>query len=632
MKIYEKKYVDGVCLSTQGTFSENEEVKLQLIIPRRCGATRVFLHLYGEGIENRLYRAFELDWIELDGKNDLYLCKIDCADVGVGLYFYKYEIISDESVFYGKISPNGELCEIPKDSNDGLIQLLVYKPSENKPEWIYGGIMYHVFVDRFCKSGKCEPKSGAIMNDDWYNGIPQYASVPGGFVENNMFFGGDLYGVASKLDFLKSLGVNCLYLSPIFEAYSNHKYDTADYMSIDSMFGGEEAFDFLLSEAKKRDIHVILDGVFNHTGADSIYFNKNASYNSLGAYQSVDSKYFEWYNFKNYPDDYECWWNVKILPRVKSDTPSYKNYILGNHGVVEKWMKKGIDGFRLDVADELSDDFLKTLNEKVKGINPSGIVYGEVWEDASNKIAYGKRKKYFLGNELDSVMNYPLREAIIEYVKYGKYEQLVDVCHMLYSHYPKSNANTLMNVLGTHDTERILTVLGEDDHSNLTNAELSVKKMTNTQRKNAIQKLKLAYTILATVPGIPCIYYGDEAGMEGYRDPFNRKPYPWGKEEHGLIEFYKKIGEIRLSSSAYKEGNFKIIECNENVLVFVRYTCEKNLMLTVVNRSDNAYTIYSSESLTNAENNRRISRIKPNSSYILKVNSGIDDFAIELIN
>ena len=615
MNFYESKHIAGKNVSTFGAFSSDKVVDFSLLIPRRCGATGVYLHLFGEGIENHKYMKFYFNWTAIEGENDIYTCKIDMSKVGIGLYYYKYEVVSDIVFFLGEGKKMNQLAQI--ENNDGLIQLTVFNEKSSSAKWMQGGIMYHIFVDRFNKSGKCKPKKSAIMNNDWYNGIPQFADVPGGYVENNMFFGGDLYGIIEKLDYIESLGVTCLYLSPIFDAYSNHKYDTGDYMSVDSMFGSEKALEELIKEAKKRDMHIIFDGVFNHTGSDSIYFNKEGNYNSLGAYQSKESPYYEWYNFRNYPDDYECWWDVKILPRVNSNNQSYKNYILGDGGVIEKWMKKGIDGFRLDVADELSDDFLKTLNNKLKSINPEGVVYGEVWEDASNKIAYDKRKKYFLGGELDSVMNYPFREAIIEYLKYGNYDKFYSTCKMLSSHYQKHNADLLMNLLGTHDTERILTVLGVDSVDGFTNQELSTKKMTRTEYSKAKALLKLAYAIVATVPGVPCIYYGDEAGMQGYRDPFNRLPFPWGKEDNEILEFYQKIGKIRRQEEVFKGGLFNLLECNSDILAFARYN-DDEFTVTLVNRSTEKYSFESSIPLKSCETNRKITAIKPQTAYILK--------------
>ena len=615
MKFCESKFIACKDLSSYGAFSVDDTVQFRLSIPRKCGAVGACMHIFGEGIKDKSYRRLDFKWDSIELANDIYACNVDMSQIGVGLYYYKYEVFSKESFCLGEGRDVGHLSVI--DGNESLIQLLIHNEKSESAKSLRGGVMYHIFVDRFKKSGKCAIKPTAVANEDWYNGIPQFASVPGGYVENNMFFGGDIYGIIEKLDYIKELGVNCLYLSPVFDAYSNHKYDTGDYMTVDSSFGSDEALDELIRQAEKRGMHIILDGVFNHTGSDSIYFNKNGTYDSVGAYQSKNSKYYEWYNFKSYPDLYECWWGVKILPRVNSNCESYQNYILGDGGVIEKWMKKGIFGFRLDVADELSDGFLKRLNKKLKSINPQGVIYGEVWEDASNKIAYSDRKEYFLGNELDSVMNYPLREAIIGYIKQGDYNLFSNTCKILYSHYPKHNADLLMNLLGTHDTERILTVLGGDSSDGLSNAELSVKKMTSMQRKKAIKLLKLAYTIVATVPGIPCIYYGDEAGMEGYRDPFNRLPYPWGKEEKELVDFYKKIGKIRVNEPLFMDGEFKIVECNEDILSFTRYN-ENELILVVVNRSENKYTLKSNTAFKNCDTGKKISVINAFSAHILK--------------
>lgn len=630
MKFYEQKYIENrECYCSMCSFMSSDVVKFEIKVPRCLAATEVYMHLFGEGIENKNRKKIKLLWSSIYNEYDVYSCSIKMSDIGTGLYYYKYELVSVEVFHLGEGKNIGEL-EIVEPYADKSIQLMIYNQENCNAQWMFGGIMYQIFVDRFKKGGNCKPKDYAIVNEDWYNGIPQFADKPGGYVENNMFFGGDLYGVIDKLDYLKDLGVTCLYLCPIFDSYSNHKYDTSDYMSVDSMFGSDEAFDLLIKELKKRNMHIILDGVFNHTGADSIYFNRDNRYDSVGAYQSKDSPYFEWYNFKKFPTEYECWWGVKILPRVNSECPSYQRFINGDGGVVEKWAKKGIDGFRLDVADELSDNFLQQFNKKLKSINPNSIIYGEVWEDASNKIAYGKRKKYFLGNELDSVMNYPLRTAIISYVKHGDFEAFGEACKMLYTHYPKYNANLLMNSLGTHDTERILTVLGGDDGSLLTNKELSTKKMTSEQLNNAKKLLKLAAAILYTMPGIPCIYYGDEAGMQGYRDPFNRMPYPWGREDEGLLKFFKQIGRMRTEEKIYREGSFKIVSCTENYLVFARYDSNE-CIFTFINRGKKALRVESNAALTDILTHKEVNEVLPNSFALLKAKKSISDITIEII-
>lgn len=634
MNIFEKKYDGSNEVGYLGAFTKSSLLTIRLHIPSVRRASKVYLQIHADGLQRQFYEEIELKRVIMEGdvSNDVFEAILNLPSFDVGLYYYRYEVIyyNKKTEYYGNKNLDGEVFKL-EDDHLGYIQLLVCNESNNRPSWLLGGTIYHIFVDRFKTSNKCLVKDGAILNKNWYGGITEYPEYPGAYVENNVFFGGDLYGVTEKLDYIKSLGVNCIYLSPIFEAYSNHKYDTSDYMKVDSMFGSDEALDELVIEARKRNIHIILDGVFNHTGSDSIYFNKKGKYDSVGAYQSKDSKYFHWYNFRQFPNDYECWWNVEILPRVMSDNDSYKKFIMGKGGVVEKWMNKGIAGFRLDVADELSDSFLENFNRSVKSIKPDGIIYGEVWEDASNKIAYNTRKSYFNGRELDSVMNYPLKDAIIDYILNGNSRSFIKVCTELYSHYTKDAANLLMNVLGTHDTERILTVLAGEKSSSYTNKELSTKQLNCEERTKAVRKLKIAYTLIATMPGIPCIFYGDEAGMEGYRDPFNRKPYPWGREDNNLIEHYKKIGKIRNDEPIYKEGLIKIIECNENILVFARYNNIDECVITAVNRSEaSIYKLISTEALIDLITNLEVKELKPMSACIIKHNSLIDNFNVVL--
>jgi glycosidase len=407
---------------------------------------------------------------------------------------------------------------------------------------------------------------------------------PGAPLKNNHFYGGTLWGITEKLDYFKSLGVNTLYLSPIFDAASNHKYDTGDYMSIDSMFGGEEAFLDLLAKAKEKGIGIILDGVFNHTGSDSLYFNREGHYDSVGAYQSPMSDYFTWYDFQDFPNKYTSWWGIDILPRIHPDKPSCRKYFVGKGGVIEKYARLGIDGFRLDVADELSDNFIAEIKKKLNCYNKESVLYGEVWEDASNKIAYDVRKKYYLGNELDGVMNYPVRKGIIDYLTTYNSSSLAYALTDVIDNAPKRIRDMQMNLLGTHDTERILTVLGGERSDGRSNEYLSQKKMNDLERGTAKRRLRMAYVILATIPGIPAIFYGDEAGLEGYHDPFNRLPYPWGREDNNLINYFRMIGSIRQNNEVYKEGEFKLLYIDPNVLAYERID-KKYAYITLVNNS-----------------------------------------------
>ena len=288
-------------------------------------------------------------------------------------------------------------------------QLIIYTKRKKYPEFFRGGIAYQIFVDRFFRGGNEEVKEDAKVNHDWYHGVPEYFHPGDKDFKNNTFFGGDLPGVEKKLSYIASLGVTAIYLNPIFLSSSTHKYDTADYTKIDPMFGGEEAFRSLIKAAKKHKISIILDGVFNHTGDDSVYFNKYGKYDTVGAYQSEESPYADWYNFTEFPDEYESWWGFKNLPRVMSDNPSYKKFLFGKDGIVRRYIREGICGWRLDVADELSDKFLEELSYAAQAEREDALIIGEVWEDASNKVSYGKRRAYFYGKELDSVMNYPIR-------------------------------------------------------------------------------------------------------------------------------------------------------------------------------------------------------------------------------
>ncbi len=480
------------------------------------------------------------------------------------LYYYHYVIKNkdgSEHIYGGESSER--LTE-----NTGDRQLMLYSEDYKTPDFLRKGGIYQIFVDRFRKSGKCKVRPDGKYNPDFEYGKVEYPPYRGADFESNEFFGGDLYGVAEKLDYIKSLGCTTLYLNPIFSSPSNHKYDTEDYMTVDNSFGGDEALLHLISECKKRNMHIILDGVFNHTGADSIYFDIKNRYTN-GAFRNPNSPYAKWYFFRE-NGEYDCWWGNKNVPKVDCDCDSYRKFILGEGGVVEKYMKMGIDGFRIDVADELSDGFLEELRMCVKKLNPDGVIIGEVWEDASNKVAYSKRRHYLTGNQLDSVMNYPLRDAIISFIKKGNNKKLEDTLEIINRHYPDPSLNCLMNFLGTHDTERILTVLGTD-YVPETNSDASSARLSQDERKTAFRKLRCAYALCALAYGVPSVYYGDEAGLEGYHDPFCRAPFPWGHENTDYQKFVSEINNFRNSNAEFTDGVLKTVESDENFFTFDRF-------------------------------------------------------------
>ena len=579
-------------------YPSSEGVSLLLCLPRSIGASRVSFNFYNETLDKCVYSQ-EAILSEFGYTEDKYTLKIEEGVLPRGLYFFDIEIDSFIKIYGLK---HGDRIAFSKEKHFGhKFQLTVFDEIYSKPTKNYGGIIYHIFVDRFNRGKRTEVREDAVYVEDWNSDIVEYPEYPGAFLKNNTFFGGTLDGVADKLDYLESLGVTTLYLSPIFEAYSNHKYDTGDYSKIDTMFGGEAAFKDLIKKCHSRGIGIILDGVFNHTGSDSVYFNKNERYDSVGAYQSESSPYFDWYSFKSFPDDYVSWWGIEILPRINPSINSCSDFFIGEGGIIEKYAKMGIDGFRLDVADELPDSFIKDIKSALNRINSSSILYGEVWEDASNKIAYDKHKTYYLGDELDGVMNYPVRIGIIDFVLNKSSDKLRYALTEVFPNMPKRARDAAMNLLGTHDTERIITVLGGVKAYGYSNKELKDIRLSEPERAIAVKRLKLAYTINATLPGIPSIYYGDESGLEGYSDPFNRRTYPWGNEDNDLIAHYQTIGRVRRENEVYREGEFDLVALDNDKLVFKR-TDKGVELITVANTSYNPFTVEFSSNVTNLIN------------------------------
>ncbi len=497
-----------------------------------------------------------------------------------GLYFYYFKI-GDRTAGCGKLR-NLEFSE-----QIHYYQILIYSENFSTPDWFKGGIMYQIFPDRFFRCGNVTLEEGKWLHADW-NEKPEYRMNRRGKVLNNDFFGGNLRGICAKLDYLEKLHVSVIYLNPIFRAYSNHRYDTGDYKKIDPMLGTEEDFAFLVNECKARNIRIMLDGVFNHTGDDSLYFNKYGRYDELGAYQSKDSKYYAWYNFTEYPNKYDSWWGIDNLPAVNESCPSYIDFITGDEGVLKYWLKYDLAGYRLDVADELPDEFIEKIRAAVKSARPEALVLGEVWEDASNKIAYSKRRHYFQGAELDSVMNYPLKDAIIHFITHNDTLMLRQTLAMLRDNYPKIVLDSLMNILGTHDTVRILTAFGGIPAKN--KDEMNVLKMDPEIRKKAIECVKIAALLLFTLPGNPCIYYGDEIGMEGYSDPFCRCPFQWDRIDSDLLSYFQKLAEIRYSYHVFKDSEYKELFADTNCLIYERRLLNE-VVVVCVNRGYNKFDL-----------------------------------------
>ena len=470
-------------------------------------------------------------------------------------------------------------------------QLTVYEESST-PAWFGCGVVYQIFPDRFCRLELPDPAGmvgSRTIHENWSN-LPDWRPDAQGEVRNCDFFGGSLQGILSKLDDLADFGVTVLYLNPVFESASNHRYNTADYRAIDPMLGTEDDFHHLCQEAKRRGIRVILDGVFNHTGSQSRYFNADGFYSDTGAAQSPDSPYYHWYSFHPWPADYDAWWGIRTLPAVREDAPDYRDFIIrGQDSVVRHWLRAGASGWRLDVADELPDDFIGEIRTAMEETAPDSFLLGEVWEDATTKIAYSMRRRYLLGQELHGVMNYPFRTALIAYLLGGDADEFRETLESLRENYPPHAFYSLMNFLSTHDTPRILTVLGAD-HVPGSKEERAVFRLSPARRQLGLKRLRLAALVLFTFPGAPTVYYGDEAGMEGWEDPFNRAGYPWGQEDSELKSFFSSLVHLRREQPALQTGQLHWRWTAGSLLVFAR-ELDGQLLTTVVNAADTPQTL-----------------------------------------
>lgn len=561
-----------------GAVREGEEVTMRIVMPRSYGCTGAQLVLVSDCGE---YRAYPMEWERMEGEHEEWWTVSFTAEKQ-GLYWYRFSLsqnngggmITKFENSTGRISSDGE-----------EFQLTVYSKDFETPEWIKGSVIYQIFPDRFRFSGEEKKNIPAdrVMRSDW-GGKPMWQPDAEGRISQYDYFGGDFKGIEQKLGYLESLGVGCIYLNPIFEAHSNHRYDTADYEKTDPLLGDEKDFASLCAEAEKHGIKIVLDGVFSHTGSDSRYFNREKRYEGEGAYNSPESPYFEWYKFRNYPDDYECWWGVDILPEISEENDGYIGYIAGENGILRKWLRLGASGWRLDVADELPDKFLDALREAVKAEKKDAYILGEVWEDASNKVSYGERRRYLQGAQLDSVMNYPFADLLIDFAISGRAEgfnaRISEICE----NYPKPAIDCLMNHIGTHDTCRVLNRLGTggryySDHLNRYCGGLSEE-----EKAEGKALLRLISAMQFTLPGVPCIYYGDEAGTDGGEDPFNRGCFPWGKEDEELTEHFRLLGRIRSEHDVFRDGDFIPVSDAMGCVAYERSGRGERVM-TVANRN-----------------------------------------------
>lgn len=504
-------------------------------------------------------KRFNMPYYYSLGEYCVYGCEITVPDIPQNLWYFFEVENGGGKLWYGNNRKGlGGIGEIYYHVPDRKYQITVYSPEYKTPDWFKNSICYQIFPDRFCNGcpdGEFLGGRQDIIKRGWGE-IPYYkAEQFGGEYNCSDFFGGNLAGIEQKLDYLEELGITAIYLNPVFKAFSNHKYDTGDYEEIDPSFGTNEDFERLCKRAKEHGIRIILDGVFNHTGSDSRYFNKNASYDSVGAYQSQQSPYYDWYRFSDWPEEYESWWGMKTLPQVEESNPGYQEYIItAPDAIVKRWLRAGASGWRLDVVDELPDEVVKTMRREIKKTNPDAVIIGEVWEDASNKVAYGIEREYLLGGELDSVMNYPLRSALIDFaVSRTDAQMFAARLESLKENYPPEAFYSLLNVLSTHDVERVLTALGNMSYP-ISRDEQAAARLEGEQLRIAKKRLFAVMALQMTLPGVPCIYYGDEAGMQGLGDPFCRGCYPWGSEDKEIQNDVRRLIKLRKSSETFCTG------------------------------------------------------------------------------
>jgi glycosidase len=570
-----------------GAVEQGTTIHLRILIPRELHTQKAeYCTKYDYDYS---WEFTKMIWCgTFDENTEIWEC--DFTPNRIGLYWYGFKLHTTFGVRY--IVPSDPYQVSTIEENPGRSwQITCYKKGFDTPKWPVGGVMYQIFPDRFNFSGeeKHLARTDFTRNNDWY-ALPQWQPNEHGEITNSDFFMGDLKGITQKLDYLQKLGVSCIYLNPIGEAYSNHRYDTGDYAHVDPILGNEDDFVELCTKAKELGIHVINDGVFSHTGADSVYFNRFGRYGKGGAYQDKNSPYYTWYKFNEWPDNYNSWWGFYTLPEVIETSPAFNEYINGKNGIVRKWMRCGNSGWRLDVADELPDEFMENLRKSVKEENPEAFIVGEVWEDASNKESYGARRKFLLGDQLDSVMNYVFRNAILDFCRGQDAKYTMDSIMSVVENYPRPVLRVLMNSLSTHDTERALTVIAGEPLNGRDRAWQANQKLSPEQRSRGTKLLKLAAGMQYTLPGFPCVYYGDEAGMEGYRDPFNRCCYPWGKEDNDLINWHKELGDLRKYCTALWDGEFRPVFAKGCRLSYIRHDSQTAIYCTF-NTSEEEITI-----------------------------------------
>ena len=539
-----------------------------------------------------------------------------------GIYGYKF--VLNDTKEYGDDTKTGGTGEL-KLTGTKYFQITCFKKGYETPEWAKEAVCYQIFPDRFFNGDKSNDNARTtargpqpVQHRAW-TALPANSNAgaaDGDKWDCNDFFGGDLAGITQKLDYLQKLGITAIYVNPIYAASSNHRYDARDYGSVDPFLGNFDDLSNLAAEMKKRGMHLIMDGVYNHIGDDSIYFDRYGKYKTVGAYEywskiydlmntkklteaqaKVEAKkeleaegqvfspwhWENWFDIKNVKAtdemgpkyDYHSWqgfsslapFRDKDFPGYSATTPKHTDlgdYLLygkdGEKGVIMKWFDYGLSGWRLDVAKEVPPGFWADVRDEVKSIKTQNgdepLLLGEIWQDGS---------QFFMGDTMDSVMNYKLSDAIMRFVMGGKAQDSDDVLTQLRQNYPKQALYDLMNIVDSHDTARAIYLYGGGKDNVLQPTKSDFDYNLGKAR------LKMAAAFEMGYPGMPTIYYGDEAGQFGSKDPDCRRTYPWGKEDKELIKFYQKIISVRNNNKAvFALGDVDTLLAQDNIYVYQR--------------------------------------------------------------
>jgi len=428
------------------------------------------------------------------------------------------------------------------------------------PEWVKDAIFYQIFPDRFASSDAV-PKPNNL--ESWNSAPTRYG-----------FKGGDLLGVVEHLDYLQDLGISALYLNPIFQSTANHRYHTYDYYRVDPLLGGDAAFRTLLTEAHGRGMRIVLDGVFNHASRGFFQFNHILE-------NGAASPYLDWFTVRGWPlhaysarqkPNYDAWWGLHALPKFNVDSPAVREFLLG---VARYWIEEGVDGWRLDVPGEIKDDsFWREFRRQVKRANPDAYIVGEIWSDA---------RHWLRGDQFDAVMNYPFTKACLSFfvgrnldsalvsgVGYhpvhpagaGEFAQTIDE---LLVRYPVQVTEAQLNLLDSHDTARFLSLARGDESA-----------------------LRLALLFMMCYPGAPCIYYGDEVGIEGNKDPDSRRAFPWDERQWNveLLDYVKRCVSLRTSHPALRRGEYRRLLAQSGLYAFGRRLGDETLLCVLNTRTE----------------------------------------------